>query len=226
MNTKAITMWAGLALVTAAQAGTPSTTVAPPPSPGLWQWFAGGSVGYLTDLDEEMYSLQAGAEYQAPGASGSQAFYLQVGFAQQDTDYNFISSLPGGVSETTNIDVDIIPITLNYKYQAPLAGRLSGYAGLGLGVAILDGSYDWSWTQGSVPPPNNAGGGRGSQTDVRFYGEVFAGLSYKVCEAFEVFGGVRYIFMDDVDEPMGRIFNYTAGINNDVLIELGGRIRF
>jgi hypothetical protein len=182
-------------------------------------------VGYLTQLDEEMYSLQAGAEYQAPGDRGSHAFYLQVGYTQDDNSYNYIASLPGGVSEMANIDVNVIPITLNYKYETTLVGQLNGYIGLGLGVAILDGSYDWSWTQ-AVAPPFGTGGGRGSQTDVRFYGEVFAGLSYKVCKAFEVYGGVRYIFMDDVDQAMGRVINYTAGINNDVLIEVGARIRF
>ncbi|MEI6176349.1 MAG: hypothetical protein WCS43_05615 [Verrucomicrobiota bacterium] len=225
MKTTAITVWAGLALITATQAGTPSTIMTPAPSAELWQWFAGGSVGYLTQLDEEMYSLQAGAEYQTPGTSGNHAFYLQVGYAQDDNSYNHVSNLPGDVSEMANIDVNIIPITLDYKYETTLVGQLSGYVGLGLGVAILDGSYDWSWTQ-AVAPPNGTGGGRGSQTDVRFYGEVFAGLGYKVCKAFEVFGGARYIFMDDVDQSKDRIFNYTAGINNDVLIELGARIRF
>jgi hypothetical protein len=225
MKTKAITIWAGLALVTAAQAGTPSMTMTPAPSGKLWQWFAGGSAGYLTHLDQEMYNLQVGAEYRPSGASGSHALYLQVGFAEDDTSYNYISNIPGDVSERANIDVNIIPITLNYKYEATLAGRLDGYIGLGLGVAVLDGSYDWSWSQ-AVPPPNNSGEGSESQTDVRFYGEVFAGLAYKVSETFEVFGGARYIFMDDVDQPMGRVFSYKAGIDNDLLIELGARVRF
>ena len=232
MKTTAITAWAGLALITAAQAGTPTTEVAPAPSAGLWQWFAGGSVGYLTQLDEAMYSVQTGVEYKTPGGRGSQAFYLQVGFAQDDASYVYPNPRPGqpppmgGREEEAKFDLNIIPITLNYKYEANFTDRLSGYVGLGLGIAILDSSYDWSW---SIPyPPFASDSGSEDRTDVRFYGEVCAGLSYKACDYFEVFGGVRYIFMDNVDYQTGvtGTANYTAGINNDVLIEVGARFRF
>ena len=37
-----------------------------------------------------------------------------------------------------------------------------------------------------------------SDDDTAFYGHIFAGLVYNVSDTFEVFGGARYIFMDDV----------------------------
>lgn len=223
-------MLAGLALVTLAQAGTPITTTAPAPSTGLWQWFAGGSVGYVTDIDAAMYNLQLGMEYKSPGAAGSHAIYLEVGFTQDDASYMYSppAGIVGGRTEAASVDLNIIPITLNYKYEAPISGRLDYYVGLGLGIAILDSSYDWSWTQGGVPAPYNQGAGSDDQTQVRFYGDVFAGLSYTLSDSLRVFAGVRYIFMDNADRHIDvtGASDYSAGINNDVLFELGARCSF
>lgn len=229
METIASTLLAGLALVTVAQAGTPSSATTPAPSSGLWEWFAGGSVGYLTQADEEMYSLHAGMEYKNPGDRATHAIYLQVGFTQDDASYNYSPppATTGGITLKASIDLDIIPITLNYKYEAALTDRLNYFLGLGLGIAILDSSYDWSSTQ-ALPPPYGQGGGSEDQTDVRFYGEVFAGLTYDVCAYFELYAGVRYIFMDDVDRNIDvfHASDYTAGINNDLLLEVGARFNF
>ena len=224
-------MLAGLALVTLAHAGTPTTTTAPAPSAGLWQWFVGGSAGYVTDIDAAMYNLQVGAEYKNPGAQGTHAIYLEVGFTQDDASYMYSPPPPpftGGRTENASIDLNIIPITLNYKYEAPITGHLNYYVGLGLGIAILDSSYDWSWNQGGVAAPYNQGAGSDDQTQVRFYGDVFAGLSYTMSDSFRVFAGVRYIFMDNVDRQIDvtNAADYTAGINNDVLFELGVRCNF
>ncbi len=229
MKPTALTLMTGLALALAAQAGTPNTAPIPAPDPGLREWFIGGSVGYLTDLDEAMYHLQAGAEFKTPGTHSTQAFYLEVGFTQDDASYSYSPPPPtaGGRSEAAKIDLNIIPITANYKYEAALTGHLNCYLGLGLGIAILDSSYDWSWFQ-AVTPPNNHGEGGDNQTDVRFYGNVFAGLSYDFSDAFEIFGGVRYIFMDNMDHTIDVTHApaYSAGINNDFLFELGARYHF
>ena len=228
MKTTAFTLFAGFALATATQAGTPSPISAPAPSAGLWQWFAGGSVGYLTDLDEEMYNLHLGMEYKCPGERSSHAIFLQVGFAQDDANYAFYPppGNGGGRTETSAIDLDIIPITLNYKYEAALTGRLNYYVGLGLGIAILDSSNDWTWQQVTAPPAPFAGNGSTDNTDVRFYGELFAGLTYNVSDAFQVYAGARYIFMDNEDIRATSLNTYDAGINNDVLLEAGMRFHF
>ena len=229
MKTTPITLLAGFALIAAAQAGTPSPAPAPAPGAGLWQWFAGASVGYLTDLEETMCSLQAGAEYTPSGARGSHSIYLEVAFTQDDASYSYNppAGMTGGKSEKAAIDLNIIPITLNYKFEAPITEQLHYYLGVGLGIAILDSSYDWSWSQ-SVAPPGNQGGGSDDQTEARFYGDVFAGLAYEVCPSFEVFAGVRYIFMDDAERHMdvSGAADFTAGINHDVLLELGARYNF
>lgn len=230
MKTKTFACLAGLALATAAQAGTPATVMAPAPESGLWQWFSGGSVGYLTDLDEAMYGLQVGMEYQTADARASHAIYLEVGYTQDDASYRDVppAGMTGGISRYASLDLDIIPITLNYKYEAAITDRLNWYVGLGLGIAILDSSYKWGWTQ-AVMPPNNTGNGRGDDSEVVFYGNVFSGLAYDMSDSFEIFAGLRYIFMDNEDVNVrvaGESVRYEAGIDGDVLIELGARYRF
>jgi len=228
MKTKVFPLLAGLVLTATAQAGTPTAATTPAPSAGLWQWFAGGSVGYLTDADEVMYSLQVGAEYKAPGAQASHAIYLEVGFAQDDANYQYNPPpyITGASVVNSTLDLNIIPITLNYKFEAPITDRLHYYLGLGLGIAILDSSYDWKWT--ATYPPFAETRGSDDQTDVRFYGDVFAGLSYDVCPYFEVYTGVRYIFMDNVHRHINvtNVPAYEAGINNDLLVEVGARFNF
>ena len=176
-----------------------------------------------------MYGLQVGVENQNPGGRVGHAVFLEVGFTQDDADYKLVPppGVAGGRTEEASIDLDIIPITLNYKCEIAFTNRLNGYVGLGLGVAVVDSSYDWSWIQ-ALPPPNGHKGGSDEQTDVRFYGDVFAGLSYDVSESFELFAGVRYIFMDEDEQDINvtGVSDYNEGINGDVLIELGARYHF
>jgi len=230
MKKSVFTILAGLALAIPAQAGTTYIAPDPAPSSGLWGWFAGGSVGYLSDLEEGMYTLHVGAEYKNSSARGTHAIYLEVGFTQDSASYrsNPPPGMTGGRTERSDLDLDIIPITLNYKYEAPVTECLNYYVGLGAGLVILDSSYDWSWSQ-AVAPPHHQGHGSSSQSETRFYGHVFAGLTYDLSDSFEVFGGVRYIFMDDHDMKISMIngpSHYNAGIDGDVLFELGVRYNF
>ncbi len=231
MKLSAFILTAGLALASSCvQAGTTYTTPAPAPSVGIWEWFAGGSVGYLTELEEEMYTLHLGAEYINPNSQGTHAIYLEVGYTQDDADfsYNPPPGMTGGRTVKAAIDFDIIPITLNYKYEAPLMENLHWYLGIGAGIAIVDSSYDWSWTQ-AVAPPFHRGSGSENGNEVQFYGHVFAGLTYEISDSFEIFGGVRYILMDDLDIETTALPDqsyHTAGIDGDVLLELGLRYHF
>lgn len=230
MKTSCIQWLAGPFLVVSAQAGIETSTINPVAGGGLWEWFVAGTAGYLTDLEEGMYGLQFGMEYQAPAAKGTHAVFLEVGFTGDDASYSYVPApgIAGGRTENAEIDLNIIPITLNYKYQAPITDRIGFYAGIGLGVAILDSSYDWNWSQVVAPPAPWSGGGSDDETDVRFYGDVFAGLSYDASESFEIFTGLRYIFMDETERAIDvtGAADYKLGINGDLLIELGMRYRF
>lgn len=226
---------AGFALTAAAQAGDSYSAkggkgIIPAPETCLWTWFAGGSVGYLTDAHEEMYTLHAGVEYRStPNSRASHAMYLEVGFTNPEESK--FRNLPGPRSGVFKTDVDIIPLTVNYKYESALTDRLNWYVGAGGGVAFTDANVKLTRTLSGNVNKDRA-------DDIVYFAHVFAGMTYDVSEAFEVFLGARYIFMDDPDfnASFGRgipadnhandILRSSGSINNDLLVELGARFNF
>lgn len=224
MKNTALTLLTGLALATAAQAGPDysakgkDVVVTPPPAPCLWSWFAGGSAGYVSgDWDEDIYTLHLGAERKCPGSDCSHAIYLEVGYTEKEVSDHFIV---GDFPTDFKFECEVIPITLNYKYECALTGNLNWYVGAGAGVALVDCKASITRYSQSAPFRQSA-----SEDDTVFYAHVFAGLTYNVSESFEIFGGVKYIFMDDVDfggGPFGDDFN----LDEDIHVELGARFNF
>ena len=216
MTKTAMTILAGLALATSAQAGEDYSAKAPAPIPAPacgWNWFAGGSVGYLVDMDTEMYTLHVGMEHKCAGSQGSHAIYLEGGYAKADgfglAEYRG-SSTPLD-DHKFDVDTDIVPLTLNYKYENVLAGSLNWYIGAGAGVAFVDASHngsDWNGTHDIAD----------QFSDAEFFGQIFGGLVYNISESFELFSGVRYIYMND-----DKDFD-TYG--DDFMVELGARFNF
>ncbi|BDS07864.1 hypothetical protein NT6N_29040 [Oceaniferula spumae] len=212
MKHTAITLLAGLALATAAQAGSDysakSIPVAPAPS-CLWTWFAGGSYGQIDgdDWDEDIYTLHVGIERTCAGnPCGSHAFFLEVGYTENETTQ--LVAGPNGPTALAphDISAEIIPITLNYKFECALTGNLNWYVGAGAGIALAEIDVDGPFVNDS-------------DDDTAFYAHVFAGLVYNVSEAFEVYGGARYIYMDDV-------FSVDSPLDDEVHYELGARFNF
>lgn len=221
MKNTAMTLFAGIALAATAHAGDDYSAkggkeVIPPPPSCLWTWFAGGSVGEVSgDWDEEIYTLHVGVERKCPGQSCTHAFFLEVGFTEKD-DSIFIPTS----SELTNVqfgqislEAEIIPITLNYKYECALSGNLNWYAGVGAGIALVD--LDASNGVSSA-----------SFDDTTFYAHVFIGLVYNVSESFEIYGGARYVFMDDPDLTGFSVFDERVSLDEEIHYEIGGRFNF
>ena len=214
MKIKTLIAVSGLALAATAQAGEEASAkqvIAPIAAICNWSWFAGGSVGVIDgdDWDEDIYTLHIGKERKCAGDKCSQAIYLEVGFTESD-----FTESEGGVSEeppiTTSTDIEIIPITLNYKYECELSHKLNWYAGAGAGIALVDVDFEESSSNGSISE---------SDDDTAFYGHIFAGLVYNVSDTIEVFGGARYIFMDDV-------LGGESLLDEEVHYELGARYNF
>jgi len=110
------------------------------------------------------------------------------------------------ISFTLSYDIEIIPITLNYKYEDVLINNINYYIGVGAGLAIVD--IDLS-----------AGNSSTSENDTVFYGNIFAGLIYNVSETCEIYGGARLIIMNDfkgLDSPL----------DDEIHCELGARYNF
>ena len=218
MKIKTLIAVSGLALAATAQAGEEASAkqvIAPIAALCDWSWFAGGSVGVIDgdDWDEDIYTLHIGKERKCAGDKCSQAIYLEVGFTESDfRDVDSVSSPgePDPIITTTSIttDIEIIPITLNYKYECELSDKLNWYAGAGAGIALVDVDIETSVSGDNGGPTSE------SDDDTAFYGHIFAGLVYNVSDTIEVFGGARFIFMDDVlggDSPLDEEVHYELG---------------
>lgn len=226
-------------------AGTPAMEPAPPaPEPCSITWFAGGSAGYLTELEEPMYNLHLGADTCWNLGGWNVALFLELGYAEKDGDwsgrplqpetsvplqqldgideYDFdgsLDDLEDALSEIsdftpwdTGYDFDVMPITLNAKFERPLTGNLNMYFGAGLGMALVDLSFE-------------AGPFDFSDDDWVFTGQIFAGLNYNFNESVEVYGGARWIYFDDAslsDEGIGGDLE----LDDDFLLEIGARFNF
>jgi len=203
-----------------------------PDEPSPISWFAGASGGYLVDNDSGMVTGHIGADLPWKVAGFSNALFLEVGWTECGDDFEINrkgddkkkdkkkgnqrgprrGAASGPVNIPVDVDLDIIPITLNWKLERELASHLHFYLGAGAGIAIVD--------------LDASGGINGSDDDVVFFGQVFAGLLYELTDNFEIYGGVRGIYMDDPELNVGGT-NFGGGaLETDLLIEGGGRLNF
>ena len=191
----------------------------PPQEPApLWNWFAGASAGYLLDFEEDMYHGHIGVDLPVRGA-WRHSIFAEVGWTE--TDESFIYE-PDGIA-TVDSDLDILPVTLNYKLERDFSSGLNVYFGAGAGIAYVD--YESTINQ---PPGFTPGVVNNSGDDTVFAAQIFAGLGYDVTPNFEVYGGARWIYIDDADtgsfapapSPGATAFD------DDVLIEAGLRYNF
>lgn len=209
---------------------------APAPDPCLFTWFAGGSIGYLTEFEEPMYNLHIGTDTCWNIGGWNVALFAEIGYTEKDDDWSNVPSLTsvpqpefidvqgssGDLGDlekalsqnaangygNTGYDLDIMPVTFNVKLERPLTGNLNAYLGGGLGMALVDLSVD-------------NGPDSFSDDDWVFTGQLFAGLNYNFNESFEMYGGARWIYFDDAALGGGDL-----ELDDDFLFELGGRFNF
>lgn len=241
-----------LVLSLPAFAGDPvKDSAAPAAGPCDWSWFAGGSIGYLTELEEPMYHLHLGTDTCWNLGGWNVALFSELGYAEKDeswsgrpeeNDNGFIpeitqetvngedpdfgdfdsgslNDLDSALSDVaantpfdTGYDFDVLPITLNVKLERPLTGNLNAYFGGGLGVALVDLSFD-------------AGEFDFSDDDWVFVGQLFAGVNYNFTPSVEMYGGARWIYFDDAELSDGGEGG-TLELDDDFLFEIGARFNF
>lgn len=202
--------------------------VMPPPAPTLYQWFAGGTVGYLIDNDEELYTAHVGVDLPEQLNGWDQALYLEVGYAEFDHHANreyFGDYQPGSEIEGVaaggemrifaDLDLEMVPITINYKLEKQVSQTLNAYVGAGLGIALFDADVS-----GFVSD---------SDDDTVLFGQVFGGVLYNVNPSFELFAGLRAIYFDEPEFNLAgaKLDSDHFGVENfDVSADIGGRINF
>ncbi len=216
---KTLTLLATAASMTAtAFAGTTAevmTPMAPAPAPTLGGWFVAGTYGQadvghngenllgtgynVDDVEFDLYTLQIGRDLGMQVLGCDLAAYLEVGLADGDTTVSY-------GRQSIGVDVQLIPITLNLKLERVIYGPVSAYLTGGVGYAFSDISGDG-----------------GSENDGGFYAQASAGLLYNINPQWEVFGGVRWMYLDDVN--FGGIAS-DLNLENDIAWEVGVRYNF
>ena len=182
-----------------------------PPAPSPYQWFAGATAGSLLENDEEMYTAHIGVDLSNQLRGWDQAIYLEVGYIEFDCLIN-LDQWAGGDSQSIAssgygcLDMEIIPVTLNYKLEKQVSQSLNAYCGLGAGMAFIDAEVT----------------GVGSHDDTVFYAQLFGGVLYNVNSSWELYAGARVIYFEDDDlESIGVDIE-----NTDYLVEIGARHNF
>ena len=163
-------------------------------------WFAGATFGQFTNTDGRV---------QGDSGEGDLNLYaLSIGrnLDKQLLGSDLAAYLEVGLLETNYgpIDIDVIPFTFNLKAERELFAGINGYVSAGAGYAFSRVSMG----------PSTAGDGG-------IYGQGSIGLSYDINENVEIFGGARYIVLDEVDFGIP-----TADADNNVGYEVGLRYNF
>ncbi|MDP3849257.1 MAG: outer membrane beta-barrel protein [Luteolibacter sp.] len=190
-----------IALISPLCAGEPAPAPSTPPTTyDSYCWFLGGGGDYLFDSEEIYWNGHIGYNF-----SDSSSIFLEAGWIGSDDEVTVategsINDEPVIILEDTNIDIDIVPVTLNYKYEWALGDRLAWYLGVGAGAANIDVEV----------------GGFGSDDEWTFMAQAFTGLVYEFTPAFEGYLGVRYMWFDEPDfgddGDLGDFDDWGAGL--------------
>ena len=204
-------------------------TYAPAPQPELLQWFVGGSANYLFDGEEGLYTFHVGKEI-AGGNSWTTSLFLEAGYAEFDSDIDgrdtsqeindvlgdsISDELFDSLSLTGGVEAEIVPVTLNIKFDKAITSWMDFYIGAGAGVAFIstDTDFDDDIFEGF------------DDSETVFYAQAFLGLEFEVSDNFEIFTGARYIYVDDYDTEIGGQ-DIEIDDTDDVSVELGARFKF
>lgn len=179
-------------------------------------WFAGAAFGQFTntdtsfgDIDLNMYAIHVGRDLEKQLFGCDLAAYLELGLMNGDRSIGF-----SDVGQA-NVDVDVVPLTLNFKAERELFYGLKGYASAGAGYAFSRVSFSGD-TGEFLGPFSGASFGDGG-----IYGQGSIGLSYDVTDNVEIFGGARYIVLDEIDFGVPGV-----DADNNVGYEVGLRYNF
>lgn len=157
------------------------------------RWYLGGGGEYFFDSEEVYWNGHIGYKF-----GDASSIFLEGGWIGEDYDDGF-----------ADVDVDIVPITLNYKYQRMFAQNLGWYIGVGAGAANLDVSVDFG------------GGNKFDDDNWAFAAQAFTGLVFEFTPSFEAYLGVRYLWIDETE-----VFGADIEGTDDVSIGLGLRFNF
>jgi opacity protein-like surface antigen len=202
-------------------AGEPPATPMQP-TPIAADWFVGGTFGMLrTDSNADdvangepynlveptveefkfdMYTLHFGRDLNRKFLGCALAAYMELGYITGD------ATLKDFGNAITNLDVDIIPITLNLMAERDFYAGIKGYLSVGVGYAFTDYADNYSGDDGN---------------DSGFYAQAQMGLAYDIDANWEIYGGARWLYLDGLDFGDNGV-----ELDNNVGYEVGLRYHF
>ena len=182
-----------LIIATAVTASVCAGQTTSAPANTLGDWFAGTSFGQFVNTDT------------SGGDVDLNLYTLHLGrnLDQQLLGCDLASYFEVGYLDVNGQDGRIVPFTLNISAERELCCGVKGYATGGIGYAFTTVDAD---------PGSNGSGG--------FYAQTSLGLSYDVNESWEIYGGARYLFLDNVE------YGTELSVDNNVGYELGLRYNF
>jgi opacity protein-like surface antigen len=184
---------------------------APAPAPTLTEWFIGGSYGQINDIetgledffgvdsnevDFDLYTLHFGRTLGCFSGFDT-AVYLEVGYGEGDVGFGGeVDIIDDLLTYDGSLDLEMIPVTINFSLERNLVGGLGCYLTAGAGYAWTNTTldlniYSENEDESYEDDEDSSNGG--------FIAQATAGLSYSFTETFKVFGGIRWMYLDSVD---------------------------
>lgn len=148
----------------------------------------GATAGYLNESKTGYYAARLGYQFKSASPT-AHIVELEVGYT---TDNEI------------GINLDLIPVMLNYRAEIPTAEKFGVYVGAGLGETNVDvrtwwiGANDWAFSY-----------------------QAFAGVTYKLSDSTKLTLGGRYLKIENV-----HMFGSSIEVGDDVAIEAGVSLKF
>lgn len=150
--------------------------------------YAGAGVGYMIDSEEELFTAHVGFEVAAKG-SLSHNMEFEIGYVEDSE---------------MGVDVEIMPLMLNYRAINTVNESYDFYFGGGAGISKVDVS------------------GFGlSDDDSVFTVQLMVGMDFKLSSEVALRLGYRYIYLETVE-----LFGIELDELDDSVVELGLVVKF
>lgn len=158
----------------------------------------------IEDFEFDMYTLHVGRDLGTQFLGCDLAAYLEVGFITGDAKLTYARGFSSSPFQTARMDMDLIPVTINLKAERLLFGAIKGYITAGVGYAFTDVSYLGE-----------------SESDGGFYAQAQIGLAYDINEQWEIYGGARWIYLNELDFGIDDV-----KLDDPIAYEIGLRYHF
>jgi hypothetical protein len=139
----------------------------------------------VSDVEFDMYTFHFGRDFGC-NSGFDMAAYLEIGFLTGDMTVSSDLITPTGRTNLFHdtLDLDIVPVTANFKVEHVVFGPVGAYLSGGIG-------YAWTRVESDDLGFDESDGG--------FYAQAAAGLVWNINESFELFGGARWAYLEGLD---------------------------